>query len=198
MNRITSFKNLLKEEQITAPHEPEIERADVSIRDIITEETPEENIKSIDVVFNDVEAVRVSQITDSKGRLSDTLDAISAITGFATLPLSITTIPSEIASLQRHKLYTVCGARYAMAMTIRDDKVNNYCSAIAQNLQDGVPYSMSLFKPLTYNGQTYQSLDLTEGEWTMILSKFRNYKQRLFIKDDTDLILEVYPASSQN
>lgn len=199
MSRVTTFKDFLKEEQVVAPVEPqEVESPIREAIEAVEKVAIVDDTKDLQVTFNNADAICVTKITDSKGRLSDTLEAITDITGFATLPLSVTTIPDEIVSLQRHQLYTLCGVRYAMATSIRDEKVNAYCTAITQNLQEGVPFISSLFKEFEYMGQMHRTLDLTEGEWTTVLSKFRNYKQRLFTKGDNDLILEVYPASSQN
>lgn len=196
MNRVQGFKGFLQDVQVEKSVEP-IDVTEVKIKSIINSGTGEDQTEQVAVQFDNVDQIIVENITDSKGRLSDSLDAISQITGFRTLPLSVTKIPPEIAALKRHQIYELCGVKYAMSLQVREEKINQYCTAIVENLQAGVPFKTSLFKSFEYCGTMYNSLDLTEGEWTILLSKFRAYKQRLYILNDRDLILEVYPESSQ-
>lgn len=167
--------------------------ADESVKQAVEAVTVEYDERNIDVELVDTNEINVTNIYDSKGRMSDAIDAVSRITGYNVIPLSATDIPKEVEFLQRHTLYTIDAVTYAMSNEVRTEKVEEYCTRIMNYIAQGVVFTEKLNRTFTYGDLVYPTLDLTKFEWTLIMSKFKNYKRRLFLKGETDLFLEIQP-----
>lgn len=193
MNRSEIIRGFVNEavnvdvaEQVAETEKPNVKQA-------LQQATDDFDECNIEVDLITTNEIRVDNIYDSRGRMSDAIDAVSHVTGFNVIPLRATDIPKEVEFLQRHLIYKLGSEVYAMSNEIRSEKVDDYCSRITNYIAQGVVFSEKLNSTFKYAGGTYPTLDLTKFEWTMILSKFKGYRSRLFLKGGTDLILEVYP-----
>ena len=173
-------------EPVSAPVKP-------SARAAVVEALSPSDECNIEVEFVDTNQILVDSIYDSHGRMSDAIDAVSRITGYNAISLNATDLPREVEYLQRHLLYPVGGDVYAMSNEVRQEKIDEYCKKIKEFIAQGVVFSEKLNRTFNYAGGVYSALDLTKFEWTTILSKFKGYRSRLYLRGGTDLILEVYP-----
>lgn len=148
---------------------------------------------NIEVELVETNEINVTNIYDSVGRMSDAIEAVSRLTGYNVIPLSATDIPKEVEFLQRHALYPFGDVTYAMSNEVRMEKVHDYCTRISNYIAQGVVFTEKLNRTFSYGGLVYPTLDLTKFEWTLILSKFKSYKRRLYRKGESELYLEVQP-----
>lgn len=151
-------------------------------------EVTEEDVNAGIDVFVDftrfpVDAIEVTEINDRHGRLSDIIEALENETGLSVIPLQMGGIAKEVCSLARHKIFDFNNERYAMSYRIRRDVVDSFCERIVRTLSSGIPFSEVLNTVILYQGEEFNTLSLSEDEWTEILAKFRKYKQRLYIKE---------------
>ncbi len=155
------------------------------------EETDQGTDISVDFTRSHVEAIDVIPVNDKYGRISDIIEALEDETGLSVIPLTMGNIAKEVSSLARHKLFDFGGERYAMSYRIRKNVIDAFCDRIVHTLSSGVPYSEVLNTTISYKGEEFATLALSEDEWTEVLAKFRKYKQRLFILNGR-LTMEVY------
>lgn len=167
--------------------------SDVKVKDILKKELSPSDECNINVDLVETDEICVDNIYDSQGRMSDAIDAVTRITGYYSIPIRATDIPKEVEYLQRHTLYSLGDEVYAMHNEIRNDKVDEYCSRISNYIAQGAVFTEKLNRTFKYGGEVYPSLDLTKNEWTVIFSRFRLYKSRLYVKGGSDLIMEIYP-----
>lgn len=148
---------------------------------------------SFEITVNhvDVDSIELPEINDTYGRLSDVIEAVEKVTGFSVIPLTMAKIAPEVVSLQRHEIFTFNGVRFAMSNKPRKDTIEAYQEKIVQNLSTGLGFQENLYVPITYYGASYKTLSLSRVEWTLLLSKFRSYKQKIHTTDDSSLILEI-------
>lgn len=153
----------------------------------------EQSTDEIEVSIIDVDEVVIPEIKDVKGRLSDIIESIEQSTGLSVVPLNMAGIAPEVIKLQRHEIFELGDARYAMSKQVRENVVNEYVDRIRKSLTSGLPFVENLSKGVTYFGEDYRTIALSRVEWTIIISKFRRYKSAIRIKDGIDLVLEIYP-----
>lgn len=151
----------------------------------------------ITVDFINVEPITIQSISDTYGRISDAVEAAMNTTGLAVIPLDMLHIAPGLLNLKRHEIYDFNGKRYAMATKPREKAIKEYQDKIIENLSTGVPFKETLGVTVQYDGDDFFSLALSRCEWTVILSMFRNYKQRLYDNGNGDIMLEVYAESAQ-
>lgn len=77
-----------------------------------------------------------------------------------------------------------------MSYRVRDNVVQQFCERVIKALSSGVPFSEVINSTVYYNGEEFPTLTLSEDEWTIILAKFRNYNQKLYISEG-NLIMEI-------
>ena len=145
----------------------------------------------IQVQLVDVEPIKIAEIVDVHGRISDIVESLELKLNIAVVPLSMARIAPEISRLQRHELYELGGQKYAMAKRPRESVVSKYCERIVKTLSSGLPFSESLMINVDYNGTMYRTIALSQVEWTLILSRFRNYKEVLKIVNKNELVMEI-------
>lgn len=151
--------------------------------------------QSVDVIvpvtFTDTEEVIIPEIKDLYGRISDIVDGISEQLGLAVIPFDMANITPELVRLQRHDIFVLGDTKYAMIKEPRMAVVDKWVTKITKMLSSGLPFVESLLTTVTYNERIFHTLLLSKAEWSLIMSKFRRYKQRLYTHGG-DLILEIY------
>lgn len=147
---------------------------------------------TIPINYMDVEQIVITEITDSKGRLSDIIESFEIKTGLSVIPLDMADIAPEVTQFSRHNIFTIGEKRWAMSNVIRQEVVDAYIAKIVESLKTGLPFTESLSVIIPYNGVDYKSFALSQKEWTYILSAFNLYVGNLYVRGD-DLILEVTP-----
>lgn len=163
--------------------EPEVEFAEAV-------EQKKSNI--ITVNHLDIEEVVIPEIMDNYGRISDMIDHVIEETGVSVVPFEIAGIAPEIVRLRRHTIFNIGARYYAMSKEPRDKVIEEYTQRIITTLSSGIPFTENISVAMTYNGKVYMTLALSQVEWTIIMSKFRYYKQQLYISGAGDLILEIF------
>ncbi len=145
----------------------------------------------IDLTGVATDAIDIVAINDEHGRISDMLEALEEATGMSVIPLKMGKIAPEVASLARHKIYEFDKERFAMSYKIRQKIVETFVERVMRSLSSGVPFREDLITYITYNGLDYRTFSLSEDEWLIVFSKFRHYKQRLFITEDKQFMIEI-------
>lgn len=141
---------------------------------------------------DDVEAVEIPSIVDKYGRLSDIIEAFELETGMSVIPLKMVNIAPEVESLQRHEIFEFMGERYAMSRIPREKVVEEWQEKILANLSTGLVFEEDLVTNIVHNNQTYKTLSLSRAEWTLLLSKFRFYKQDLVVRNEKSIVMMVF------
>ena len=172
---------------------PDFEDAGIEAGDLVTEETVEQQEIHVDITAVNAEAALLPAINDEHGRLSDIFEALEAATGQSVIPFEIGKIAPEVSSLARHKIFEFGGKRYAMSHTLRESVLDNFYTRIMKTLASGIPFSEELNTVVTYDGSDYHTFSLSEDEWTYIMARFRNYKEKLYVNAEKRLVLEILP-----
>lgn len=146
---------------------------------------------SLDVTYVPVDTINIPEIRDVHGRLSDAVEALEDATGLSVIPFSMANIAPEVANLARHEIFTFNGERYAMSHRVRDTVISDFVEKIVHNLSTGLPYSEDIVTSVEYCDQRYRTFLLSRDEWSLLLSKFRNYKQSLTTDNVSSIILKV-------
>lgn len=163
-----------------------------SLAEAPVDSTEEEVGTSIAVEYVDEEAIDLPEIRDTYGRLSDAIEALERITGLSVVPLEMAHIAPEVISLQRHEIFSFGGKRYAMSKKPREITLKTMQDEIVTSLTTGLPYECVLNTTVQYDGQYYSTLSLSRVEWTLLMSRFRHYKQNLSFKNNGTLVLEMF------
>lgn len=146
---------------------------------------------SIAVDVMDVEEITIPAIVDTYGRLSDRVEALEHETGLSVIPLTMANIAPEVESLSRHEIFEFNGERYAMSSKVRDQVINNWQEKVIANLSSGLAFEEGLVINVEYRGILYKTLSLSKNEWTLLLSKFRLFKQSLVIRNRSNIIMTI-------
>lgn len=180
------IKDIVKQENITGASSND------DIAEFVEDTGSSATNNDILVDFINVKPVEIPTINDTFGRISDAVDAAMHSTGLAVIPLDMLHIAPELENLQRHEIYEFNGNRYAMALKPREKAVNDYQEKIIKNLSTGVPFKENLGITIEYNGEDFFTLALSRCEWTVVMSMFRMYRQRLYDNGSGDIVLEIY------
>lgn len=169
--------------------------------EVVTEEAKEfadesayvDNASDVRIKYDhvEVETVEIPVITDVHGRLSDAIEAMEKDTGLSVIPLKMANIAPEVESLQRHEIFEFMGERFAMSKKLREEVITEWTQKIIANLSTGLPFEENLVTSITYNNRPYTTIALSRIEWTLLLSKFRSYKQDLFIRHNNSIVMTV-------
>lgn len=146
---------------------------------------------ALSVTYIDVPKIIIPEIKDVYGRLSDIIDGIALESNISTVPLEMAGIAPEITKLQRHDIFELGGKRYAMSKVVREDVVKQYTNRVIKKLSNGLPFSENLTTIISYRGKNYRTFALSQREWTLLMSQFRDYKQILKIVGNTELAIEI-------
>lgn len=147
---------------------------------------------TIQVDFVDVDALIINDIRDLRGRISDLIDVIEEKTGNSVIPFEVANIAPEIVKLQRHDIFHIDDKCYAMDRVPRNDVVESYTERIIKTISSGLPFIESLQTKMEYGGVLYNTYALSQAEWTIILSKFRRYRQELKIQNGSNIVMSIY------
>lgn len=147
---------------------------------------------SISVDFADVEPISIKEIVDVHGRLSDILESVEDELGISVIPLKMVDIAPEVAQLQRHEIFTLGDTRYAFSHRIRKNVCDHYLEQIVTCLSEGVPFKLELGTTIMWHDQQFNTFLLSRDEWTYIMSKCREFKQKLTTDRKSQITLHVY------
>lgn len=142
-------------------------------------------------ITEDVTPIEIKEIIDVHGRLSDILDSLAEEVGLSVIPLRMANIAPEVSKLQRHEIFTFAGERYAFSKVIRQNVCDRYIEQIVKNISEGVPYQLELITTITWKGNEYKTLLLSRAEWTYIMSKCRDFKQKLITDQKSQITLQI-------
>lgn len=140
----------------------------------------------------DIEPIKVSEIIDTHGRLSDIIENLESETGLSVIPLRMANIAPEVSQLQRHEIFTFAGERYAFSRTVRKNVCDRYLSQIVSNISEGVPFSLDLVTSVAWGDDVYKTLLLSRVEWTYILSKCREFKQSFTTDKQSRITMQIF------
>lgn len=171
----------------------DFEDAGIEADDLTGEVSDSQQEILVDVTAVNAEAAVLSVINDEYGRLSDIFEALEMATGQSVIPFSMGNIAPEVASLARHKIFEFAGKLYAMSHKLREPVLDKFYVRIMKALSSGIPFSEELNTTVFYDGTDYHTLSLSEDEWTYVMAKFRNYKERLYVTTGSKLVLEILP-----
>lgn len=172
---------------------PDFEDAGIEAGDLAVTGTEEQQEIHVDVTTVNAEAAILPAINDEHGRLSDIFEALEAATGQSVIPFEIGRVAPEVTSLARHKIFEFEGKRYAMSHALRETVLDKFYTRIMKTLASGIPFSEELNTMITYDGNDYHTFSLSEDEWTYVMARFRNYKERLYVSAEKKLVLEILP-----
>ena len=159
--------------------------------DFLGKNTASEMSIQVDIE-KDVAPIEIKEIVDVHGRLSDIIDALSEEVGLSVIPLRMANIAPEVSKLQRHEIFTFAGERYAFSQVIRQNVCDRYIEQIVKNISEGVPYQLDLITTITWKDNDYKTLLLSRAEWTYIMSKCRDFKQKLITDQKSQITLKVF------
>lgn len=140
----------------------------------------------------DVEAVSISEIADTYGRLSDIVENVEQELGVSVVPLRMVNISTDVKALQRHEIFEFGGERYAFSKNVRKNVCERIVENIVANITNGIPYTLDLVTGITRGDETYKSLLLSRAEWTYIMSRCRVLRQELKTDGAQCMTLTVY------
>lgn len=145
----------------------------------------------IPIEYMSTEEIIIPEIKDVHGRLSDMIADVEDKVGIAVIPFEMVGIANEVVRLQRYDIFTINGKKYAMSKVPRERIMSQFLDRVVKTLSNGLPFNESLVTSVDFGGKVYKTLTLSQVEWNTILSKLRSYKQRLYICNHSDVIMEV-------
>lgn len=152
----------------------------------------EEAQTDIPVMFSEIEPIVIDTIIDKQGRLSDILESIEEECGISVIPLKMAEIAPEVAQLKRHEIFTLGNERYAFSHRVRLNVCDHYLEQIVSCLSEGVPFTLDLATTISWHDSQYNTFLLSRDEWTYIMSKCRNFKQKLTTDGKSQITLHIF------
>lgn len=180
-HRIESKEEVIAQEEIEDVIEP--------VHNLSTGET---ELISVDFSTVTTEAIELPVINDEHGRVSDLLESLEDATKLSVIPLEMGNVAPEVKSLSRHSIFMLAGKRVAMSHRIRYDVINAMQERIIRTLSSALPFEELLNIRVNYKGTEYDTLSLSEDEWTFLMAKFRKYKQELVKTADDKYYLKFF------
>lgn len=150
------------------------------------------DVVAVNISSVQTEAIELPAINDEHGRISDIITALEDETGMSVIPLEMGHIAPEVQSLREHSIFENSGKRFAMSHRIREDVIDSWQERIIKSLSAGIPFEEVLNIVVTYRGYEYETLALSVDEWTLLMAKFRKYKERLTRTPSGEFCLHVY------
>lgn len=154
------------------------------------------SVRELSVNYVSTDTIHLSAIQDTYGRLSDIVEGFEKSLGVSVVSFEMAHIAPEVKTLQRHDIFLFNGKQFAMSRKPREDTILSYKEKITKCLETGLAFREDLACTVTYNNQKWVSLKLSNTEWTLLLSMFRQYKQSLAVVDDNKLIMSVFAERS--
>jgi hypothetical protein len=157
----------------------------------------EEPQTDIPVMFSEIEPIIIDTIIDKQGRLSDILESIEEECGISVIPLKMAEIAPEVAQLKRHEIFTLGNERYAFSHRVRLNVCDHYLEQIVSCLSEGVPFTLDLATTISWHDSQYNTFLLSRDEWTYIMSKCRNFKQKLTTDGKSQITLHIFAEKAK-
>ena len=80
-----------------------------------------------------------------------------------------------------------------MSHKLRESVIDKFYVRIMKALTSGIPFREELNTTVVYRDSDYHTLALSEDEWTYVMARFRNYKEKLYVTAKNKLVLEILP-----
>lgn len=141
--------------------------------------------------INTEEIVTIGAIRDTKGILSDRIDAVMQEYHVRAIQVEAAGILPQVTELQRHDLFKLNDVSYAMSRDVDKKMLLAYRQAIYDTLSSGLPYHEVLTDTITINGEEYHTMKMTKSECDYLCSTYRNYNSKLVLDESGNLNLLV-------
>lgn len=141
--------------------------------------------------INTDEIVTIGAISDTKGILSDRIDAVMQEYHVRAIQVEAAGILPQVTELQRHDLLKLNDVNYAMSRDVDKKMLLAYRQTIYDTLSSGLPYREILTDTITIDAKEYHTMKMTKQEWDYLCSAYRNYNSRLVLDESGNLNLLV-------
>lgn len=141
--------------------------------------------------INTDEIVTIGAISDTKGILSDRIDAVMQEYHVRAIQVEAAGILPHVTELQRHDLLKLNDVNYAMSRDVDKKMLLAYRQTIYDTLSSGLPYREILTDTITIDDKEYHTMKMTKQEWDYLCSAYRNYNSRLVLDESGNLNLLV-------
>lgn len=141
--------------------------------------------------INTDEIVTIGAISDTKGILSDRIDAVMQEYHVRAIQVEAAGILPQVTELQRHDLLKLNNVNYAMSRDVDKKMLLAYRQTIYDTLSSGLPYREILTDTITIDDKEYHIMKMTKQEWDYLCSAYRNYNSRLVLDESGNLNLLV-------
>lgn len=141
--------------------------------------------------INTDEIVTIGAISDTKGILSDRIDAVMQEYHVRAIQVEAAGILPQVTELQRHDLLKLDDVNYAMSRDVDKKMLLAYRQTIYDTLSSGLPYREILTDTITIDDKEYHTMKMTKQEWDYLCSAYRNYNSRLVLDESGNLNLLV-------
>lgn len=141
--------------------------------------------------INTDEIVTIGAISDTKGILSDRIDAVMQEYHVRAIQVETAGILPQVTELQRHDLLKLNDVNYAMSRDVDKKMLLAYRQTIYDTLSSGLPYREILTDTITIDDKEYHTMKMTKQEWDYLCSAYRNYNSRLVLDESGNLNLLV-------
>lgn len=159
--------------------------------DNISVKEDEVNGEVIPYEINTDEIVTIGAICDTKGILSDRIDAVMQEYHVRAIQVEAAGILPQVTELQRHDLLKLNDVNYAMSRDVDKKMLLSYRQTIYDTLSSGLPYREVLTDTITIDDKEYHIMKMTKPEWDYLCSAYRNYNSRLVLDESGNLNLLV-------
>lgn len=137
--------------------------------------------------INTDEIVTIGAISDTKGILSDRIDAVMQEYHVRAIQVEAAGILPQVTELQRHDLLKLNDVNYAMSRDVDKKMLLAYRQTIYDTLSSGLPYREILTDTITIDDKEYHTMKMTKQEWDYLCSAYRNYNSRLVLDESGKL-----------
>lgn len=141
--------------------------------------------------INTDEIVTIGAISDTKGILSDRIDAVMQEYHVRAIQVEAAGILPQVTELQRHDLLKLNDVNYAMSRDVDKKMLLAYRQTIYDTLSSGLPYREILTDTITIDDKECHTMKMTKQEWDYLCSAYRNYNSRLVLDESGNLNLLV-------
>ena len=141
--------------------------------------------------INTDEIVTIGAISDTKGILSDRIDAVMQEYHVRAIQVEAAGILPQVTELQRHDLLKLNDVNYAMSRDVDKKMLLAYRQTIYDTLSSGLPYREILTDTITIDDKEYHTMKMTKQDWDYLCSAYRNYNSRLVLDESGNLNLLV-------
>lgn len=159
--------------------------------DNISVKEDEVNGEVIPYEINTDEIVTIGAICDTKGILSDRIDAVMQEYHVRAIQVEAAGILPQVTELQRHDLLKLNDVNYAMSRDVDKKMLLSYRQTIYDTLSSGLPYREVLTDTITIDDKECHTMKMTKPEWDYLCSAYRNYNSRLVLDESGNLNLLV-------